>query len=595
VNEPSRPRTGGTVEPIVLPEAGMAPVAALEGLAALLASGEGPVALRAVDLVVSPAALAPLTHDPYASTALLVRPAAQHADVRVRHHVVTSVGTGFHEVAAPDHVSVGALVVSAGDRSAVATLVTGLARALDSGEVATTGTDLVELVAVAITRGGVGLRAVGMVDVPWSRSPADPDEARRLAVSVPDERIAQLQANRVDDGFYSTFVVRRLSKPLTRAALRLGWTPNAITLISFAVGIAAAAAFAVGDRWALVLGAVLLQLSLVIDCVDGEVARATRRFSALGAWLDASTDRVKEFLAYAGLAYGAFRFGADIWWIAVVLVVLQTTRHMSDYDFSRVQRMREAAVPLRDIRLPDDGAAGDAGGWSVSGAMEMSTRMNRRDAVRWAKRAIHLPIGERWLLISVFAAILGPSWALGVLLVAGLLALAYVTAGRTLRTLTWSGATAEAGVDLLSRQGDSGPVLGLLGALVPVATRRRWWAGRAAWSVPALLRLVELGVVAIVVLAWHPTAVVLGFWWMTIVAFHHYDTLYRAMQGSAAPRWLLWLGLGWEGRTALVVVLALLGAAALASGLTVAAWLLAALFVVVASVQWLSVQRQARA
>ncbi len=595
MTEPARPRTGGDVEPIVLPGAGQPPATALLELVAILRSGEGPLAVRADDLVLSPAALAPLTHDPYAPTGLLVRPAAQRADVRVRHHVVTSVGTGFHEVAAPDHVSVGALVVANADRSAVATLVADLAHAVDSGEVVTDGTDLIELVAVAITRGGVGLRAIGMVDVPWSRSPADPDEARRLAASVPEARIAQLQANRVDDGFYSTFVVRRLSKPLTRVALRLGWTPNAITLISFAVGIAAAGAFAVGDRWALVLGAVLLQLSLIIDCVDGEVARATRRFSALGAWLDASTDRVKEFLAYAGLAYGAFRFGADIWWLAVVLVVLQTTRHMSDYDFSRVQRMREAHVPIRSIRVPDDGAAGQAGGWSVSGAMEMSTRMNRRDAVRWAKRAIHLPIGERWLLISVFAALLGPSWALGVLLVAGLVALAYVTAGRTLRTFTWRGPTPEAGVELLSRQGDSGPVLGLLGGLIPSATRRRWWAGRAAWCVPALLRLVELGVVAIVVLAWHPTVIVIGFWWMTIVAFHHYDTLYRAMQDSAPPRWLVWLGLGWEGRTVLVLVLAMLGAATLGSGLTVAAWLLAALFVVVASVQWLSVQSKARA
>lgn len=595
MTEPARPRTGGDVEPIVLPGAGQSPATALLELVAILRSGEGPLAVRADDLVLSPAALAPLTHDPYAPTGLLVRPAAQRADVRVRHHVVTSVGTSFHEVAAPDHVSVGALVVAHADRSAVATLVADLAHAVDSGEVVTDGTDLIELVAVAITRGGVGLRAIGMVDVPWSRSPADPDEARRLAASVPEERIAQLQANRVDDGFYSTFVVRRLSKPLTRVALRLGWTPNAITLISFAVGIAAAGAFAVGDRWALVLGAVLLQLSLIIDCVDGEVARATRRFSALGAWLDASTDRVKEFLAYAGLAYGAFRFGADIWWLAVVLVVLQTTRHMSDYDFSRVQRMREAHVPIRSIRVPDDGAAGQAGGWSVSGAMEMSTRMNRRDAVRWAKRAIHLPIGERWLLISVFAALLGPSWALGVLLVAGLVALAYVTAGRTLRTFTWRGPTPEAGVELLSRQGDSGPVLGLLGGLIPSATRRRWWAGRAAWCVPALLRLVELGVVAIVVLAWHPTVIVIGFWWMTIVAFHHYDTLYRAMQDSAPPRWLVWLGLGWEGRTVLVLVLAMLGAATLGSGLTVAAGLLAALFVVVASVQWLSVQSKARA
>ena len=66
------------------------------------------------------------------------------------------------------------------------------------------------------------------------------------------------------------------------------------------VGLAAAALFAVGEPVALVAGALLLQLSLVLDCVDGDVARYTRRFSPLGAWLDASTDRLKEFACYAG-------------------------------------------------------------------------------------------------------------------------------------------------------------------------------------------------------------------------------------------------------------------------------------------------------
>ena len=568
--------------------------AELSGLADRLRTATGPVALVSDALVVPAAALAPITDDPFAGTALLVRPAQQGADVRVRHHLVTSVGSGFHRVTAPDHRSVGALRIGPGDAAAVADAVDDLARAVAAGDIPTDGSDVVELVAVAVTRQGIALRSIDMVDVPWTRDAADAEDVRQRAAAVSDARIAQLQANRVDDGFYSTFVVRRLSKPLTRIALRIGWSPNAITLLSFAIGLLAAASFAVGSRWALVLGALLLQLSLVVDCVDGEVARATRRFSALGAWLDASTDRVKEFLAYAGLAYGAFRGGVDIWWIAVVLVVLQTTRHMSDYDFSRVQRLREAHVPPRDVRLADDGAEGSAGGWSVSGAMELSTRMNRRDAVRWAKRAIHLPIGERWLIISVFAAVLGPTWALGVLLVAGLAALAYVTAGRTLRTLTWHGPTPPAGVDLLRRQGDSGPILALVGGMVPEATRLRWWAGRAAWSVPALLRLVELGVVALAVLVWHPTAVVVGFWWMVVVAFHHYDTLYRAMQGSAAPRWILWLGLGWDGRTIVVLVLALAGVGAFVTGLTWGAWLLAALFVVVASVQWLSVQSKAR-
>jgi hypothetical protein len=581
-------------QPTVLPLADEAPAEALERVAAMLRSGAGPLAFVAADLVVAPAALAPVTDDPFAGTAMLVRPAARDADVRVRHHVVVSVGTAFHAVTAADHRSVGALVVGDGDRPAAAAVVDDVAAAVRDREVDVVGPDLLEVLAVALTRGGITVRAVPMVDVPWFRSPVDMDLARRQVSSVADERIAQLQANRLDDGFYSTFVVRRLSKPLTRLALRWGWTPNAITVLSFAIGVAAAAAFAVGSRWALVLGAILLQVSLVVDCVDGEVARATRRFSSLGAWLDASTDRVKEFLAYAGLAIGAASAGVDIWWLAVCLVVLQTTRHMSDYDFSRVQRMREAVVPVVDVRIPDDGASGSAGGWSVSAAMELSTRVNRRDAVRWAKRAIHLPIGERWLIISVAAALLGPAWALSILLVAGLLALAYVTAGRALRTTTWRGPTPAAGVDLLQSQGDSGPILSVAALLVPAATRQRWWSGRAAWAVPALLRLVELGVVAGIVLLWHPSAVVPGFWWMAVVAFHHYDTLYRAMQGHAPPRWLVWLGLGWEGRTLIVTALSVAGGGALARGLGWGALLLAVLFVVVASVQWLAVQRRSR-
>jgi hypothetical protein len=281
-----------------------------------------------------------------------------------------------------------------------------------------------------------------------------------------------------------------------------------------------------------------------------------------------------------------------LWWLAIALVVLQTTRHMSDYDFSRVQRLREASVPRRDVRLVDDGAAGSAGGWSVSGAMEMSTRMNRRDAVRWFKRAIHLPIGERWLIISVVAALLGATWALGVLLVAGLLAFAYVMTGRTLRTFTWRGPTPDAGVTLLRRQSDSGPALWLVLLAVPDAVKQRWWAHRAAWAVPAILRFVELGIVALVVLIGYPSAAVAGFWWMAVVAFHHYDTLYRAMQDHDSPRWLTWLGLGWEGRSIVIAVLAL--TAAVTTGLTWGAWALAALFVVISSVQWLLVQSRER-
>ena len=566
----------------------------------LRAAGDA-VALVAPDLVIAPAALAPIVNDPFAGTALLVQAVAGSGDTRVRHHLVNSVGSSHHRVTAPDHKFVGALVVSAIDAEVVANAIESMAVAVSTGALVSKSDleiDPVQLVAVAIVRSGVSCRAVELVNVPWFRSPADLAVAELAVATVSDERIAQLQANRVDDGFYSTFVVRKLSKPITRFAIRLGLSPNLITVISLLVGLGAAACFALGYRWPVVIGAVLLQLSLIIDCVDGEVARATRKFSALGAWLDASTDRVKEYLAYAGLAAGAMVLGSDMWPVALILLVLQTTRHMTDYDFSRVQRMREANVEPRDVADPDDGAVGGAGGWttgdrSISSAMELSARMNRRSAIRWFKRAIHLPIGERWLIISVVAALFGPRWALLVLLAGVLLALLYVTTGRILRTATWHGlAPAAAGV-LLARQFDGGPIAALIARILPAATRERIWLMPSAWAIPALLRLVELGLVAVLALVWQQSLVVLAFWWVAVFTFHHYDVLYRALQGYAMPKWLTWLGLGWDGRTILLLCAFVFGASIFEFTLSIGAGVGALLFVVIASAQWLVTQRQA--
>ena len=116
------------------------------------------------------------------------------------------------------------------------------------------------------------------------------------------------RANRPDDGFYSTFVLRRASKPLTSLALRLRLTPNQISVFSLLRRAGRRRLLRRRARWrGLLAGALLMQASLVIDCVDGEVARFTRSFSDLGAWIDASSDRVKEYLAYAGLAVGSLR------------------------------------------------------------------------------------------------------------------------------------------------------------------------------------------------------------------------------------------------------------------------------------------------
>ena len=51
-----------------------------------------------------------------------------------------------------------------------------------------------------------------------------------------------------------------------------------------------------------IAGAALVYLSFVLDCVDGQLARYTRRFSKFGGYLDSVFDRTKEYVAFAGLA-----------------------------------------------------------------------------------------------------------------------------------------------------------------------------------------------------------------------------------------------------------------------------------------------------
>jgi hypothetical protein len=550
--------------------------------------GSSPLVIVADDLVVPQRALTPITEDPFAPTSALVAATSQ-GDVVVRHHRIMSVGTSYHDVDSPTHRSVGALVIAPTDAQQAREAVGELIRALDDEVFTCVGSELIEMVLVTLVRNQISVRALEIVDVAWFRAPTDVSAARSLVLAESEQRINGLLANRVDDGFYSTFVVRKLSKPLTRLSIRLGLSPNVITALSFVVGITSAALFASGQVWWIALGAVALQLSLIIDCVDGEVARATRQFTAVGAWLDAATDRVKEFAAYAGLAIGATRMDGDIWgvnvWlIAIALIVLQTTRHVSDYDFARIQRLREASVPHVDIREPSDGL-GQAQG-VLAGAMQTSAQLNRRSSVRWFKKVIHMPIGERWLLLSVLAVLFGPGVALVGLLVAGVVALTYVLVGRVARTLTWSTgglAMTETGSEVLRAQLDAGPIAAAITRIFPAA--RPSLSGRFSWSIPVGLRGFELAAIALLATSLGSMNLTVTFGILFIIAYHHYDNLYRSLQGAAPPRWLTWAGFGWDGRILVIAMVAAVAAWEPTLLLLTGWWVL--WFAVVASLQWL--------
>ena len=57
-------------------------------------------------------------------------------------------------------------------------------------------------------------------------------------------------------------------------------------------------------------------LSFAADCVDGQLARLTGRFTDLGEWLDLTSDRIKEVILIAGLAIGASQEDKWSWFVA---------------------------------------------------------------------------------------------------------------------------------------------------------------------------------------------------------------------------------------------------------------------------------------
>lgn len=550
----------------------------LADLRTALENSDSAIILIAPDLLISPLVLSPITENSLAGTCAAVRP-QRDGNLRIAHHGVSAVATSFHQINAGNAQSVGAIRIHPRDFPAAASAVNELAQVIETGAITPGDCEVTELLLAALTRSQINVRAVELIDAPWFRSTVDLDTAQAEIRLMSDSRIRALQANRVDDGFYSTFIVRKLSKPLSVLAIKLRMSPNFVTIISFIVGIAAALSFAQGDRWFLILGALLLQLSLILDCVDGEVARATHRFSVIGAWLDASTDRVKEYAAYAGLAAGAVVMGVQsqlAWGIALILMIVQTARHMGDYNFAAIQKMREAALPQVSLLDPHDP-------WGEAYAT-FSVRVNSRSSLRWFKKVIHMPIGERWLVLSAVAAIFTPLAALIALLALTSLAWLYTLIGRVVRTRRWE--KLPVGVELIIAQRDNGPILDSLPQVFRREPTSRW-----NWANPMINRLIEMGAVTIIAMIWYPQWITLAFGYLFIVAFHHYDNMYRALAGSRAPRWITWGALGREGRTIIVVIAALIGITAFYDALNVGVAWLFMWCVIIASAQYLSARK----
>ena len=132
------------------------------------------------------------------------------------------------------------------------------------------------------------VQAIDVTGEPWID--VDTPEALREA----RRRLLQSLGKPGADGYVAAHLNRRLSVPISARLARTRITPTQITVISFLIALVGAACFAVGRHWTAVIGALLVQLSSVVDGCDGELARLRHLATARGGWLDTMLDRYAD-------------------------------------------------------------------------------------------------------------------------------------------------------------------------------------------------------------------------------------------------------------------------------------------------------------
>jgi phosphatidylglycerophosphate synthase len=357
-------------------------------------------------------------------------------------------------------------------------------------------------------------------------------EAYDRIAAVDGEAVRLRRAVKSDDGLFATLFVSSYSRYLARWCAHRGLSPNAVTLLSLVVAVIGALTATTGTRAGYIGAAVALYLSFVLDCTDGQLARYSLNFSRVGSWLDATFDRVKEYAVYAGLAFGAARNGDDVWLLAALAMAVQTLRHHIDFAFHEAKR----------------GSSAQYGG--NQGRNSGPTAPPEKNLGYWARKVVILPIGERWALIALLTALTKPRTTFIALLIWGLLAAAYTTAGRVQRSMHETAPRTEAAVHALWAMCD---ILARPGA------ESRRLASKLGWLVPPVYHAFEYAIVIAFASQVH-AALPLAFLYLGAVMYHHYDVVYRIRADAAVPRWAGIAGLGTEGRIAVLVVASLIPA-----------------------------------
>jgi len=118
--------------------------------------------------------------------------------------------------------------------------------------------------------------------------------------------LLNFSSSKTNDGPISTYFNRRISKWITSKLIYYPVTPNQISVVTFLITVIASLIIVKQGYFFLVLGALLAQLSSILDGCDGEIARLKLLGSKYGGWFDQVLDRYSDLFIITGLTFHTY-------------------------------------------------------------------------------------------------------------------------------------------------------------------------------------------------------------------------------------------------------------------------------------------------
>ena len=112
--------------------------------------------------------------------------------------------------------------------------------------------------------------------------------------------------SKINDGPISKHINRPISKWITSKITDYPLTPNQISIAVFFISVFSGLIISMEGYFFLLLGALLAQLSSILDGCDGEIARLKLLKSKFGGWLDRVFDRYSDLFIFTGLTFHTY-------------------------------------------------------------------------------------------------------------------------------------------------------------------------------------------------------------------------------------------------------------------------------------------------